>query len=193
MSLVRRRCVLHTLTLITITCIFTTPVAAQQPEIEYSPSQGAAVSMIVTFIVAGIFVFFRRSYTRQSTRQILDHPFSAFFWGILMYFIVTIFASVLVVYGGTLGFLLTLILLLILFAVGQLGYLAFGRAASNGWKATLIVAVLLSGITGVLGIVGILAASALSILGIGGAYLQYKSDGDTERDGIGNLDKSPWN
>lgn len=166
------------------------PAAAQQPPDRVPTTGGsmlldAAVAGVVTLLVGGGFVALAPEYTERTTDRALEDPGETFLYGlgILVAAIVVVFLLAITI----VGLVLAIPLVIVLAVVGQLGYLAAGRAVADDWGVALLFAVVVSALSNGVPVLGGLVGFVLGSVGTGAWYLDYRDGGS----GSGGSDFDP--
>lgn len=160
------------------------PVSAQQsvPDTGYQFPfvVDALIGGIASLVICGGFIVLVPEYTERTTDRIIDDPGETFLYGLgisIALFVVIFLLAITII-----GIVLAIPLAFVVAIIGQLGYLAAGRTASNEWYLVLLTAVVVGALSNGIPILGALIGFILSSMGLGAVYLDYKDDSDTRAD-----------
>lgn len=171
------------------------PGAAQQPP-DQVPTTGfslwvdAVVAGVVTLLIGGGFVALAPGYTERTTDRVLETPGETFLYGLGIFVaaIVVIFLLAITI----VGLVLAIPLLIAMVIVGELGYLAAGRAVSDDWGPVLLIAIVISAFASGVPYLGGLLGFVLGCLGMGAWYLEYRDDGSGSGSGTSSGPSDSW-
>lgn len=162
------------------------PAAAQQPP-DRVPTTGfslwvdAAVAGLLTLLIGGGFVALAPEYTERTTDRVLETPGETFLYGLgilIAALVVVVLLAITIV-----GLVLVIPLVIALVVIGELGYLAAGRAVADDWGPVLLIAIAVSAFASGVPLLGGLVGFVLACMGTGAWYLDYRDDGSTSGGG----------
>lgn len=156
--------------------VFVGPAAAARPpETGVSPAGEVLGAALITLVVGGGLLAFAPEYTERTTQRIHDLPGVTFIYGLGLVVLTIIVVALLAI--TVVGLLAVIPIIIGLIVVGELGYLAAGRAVTDNWGVALLVAMGCSVIVAGVPILGSLLGLILSSMGLGAAYLGYRDGG----------------
>jgi hypothetical protein len=160
--------------------LFALPVAAQRPP-EFAPTFGlslwfdAVAGGLLTLLIGGGLIALAPEFTDRTTDRVHEDPGEAFLYGLGIFLAALVVAVLLAI--TIVGLVLVVPLVVALFVVGHIGYLAVGRAVVDDWGPALLVAAVLSAVASGVPVLGFLVGFVLSSMGTGAWYLDYRDDG----------------
>lgn len=167
-------------TLIGVIALFTLPVAAQRPP-DVVPTTGfsmtidAVIGGVVTLLIGGGLIAIAPGFTERTTGRVLEEPGETFLYGLGIFIAALVVVVLLAI--TIVGIVLVVPLVIALAVIGELGFLAAGRAVVDDWAAVLLVAIVVSAFTNGVPYLGGLVGFVLACMGLGAWYLDYRDDG----------------
>lgn len=168
-----------------VLAVSTLPVAAQRPP-EFYPTTGFSMTVdavlggVLTLVIGGGLVVLAPEFTERTTDRVHEDPVETFLYG-LGIFVATIVVVFLLVIS-IVGIVLIVPLVIALVVVGEIGYLAAGRAVVDDWGPALLVAIVLSAFASGVPWLGGLVGFVVACTGTGAWYLDYRDDGTSDVD-----------
>lgn len=162
-----------------VIAVLALPAAAQQPP-DQVPTTGTSMTVdamvggIVTLLVGGGLIAVTPEFTERTTDRVLAEPGETFLYGLGIFVAAVVLVILLAI--TIVGLVLAIPLILALAVVGQVGYLAAGRAVADEWGVVLLVAVVVSAFASGVPVLGGLVGFVLSCFGFGAWYLDYRDD-----------------
>ena len=165
--------------------LMSTPVVAQQPAPDVSPTFQVGGTVLTSLVVCSGLLLLAPEYTTRTTARIHDKPVETGLYGIGLTIAVIFLGYILIAVLRGLGVLVLLPVLLGILVVSHLGYLSLGMKLTDNPMLVVLIAVAVSAFTAGIPILGGLVGLVLGCLGLGAAYLDYR-DGGYSESGVGS-------